>query len=118
MSTKLGNIGEEIAKDYLIDNQYTIKKRQYHSMFGEIDIIAKDIEGTIVFCEVKYYKENSLVNPISAINKRKQIKLIKTAEYYLYKNKIDDTPLRFDILIVEKGIVKCHLENVISKSVK
>ncbi len=115
MSTVIGNIGEEIAKDYLVEKEYKILERQFHSLFGEIDIIAKESDGTLVFCEVKSYKENSLVNPIFAVNKRKQKRLIKTAEYYIYKMNIEDTALRFDILIIEKEKVKCHLENIILK---
>ena len=115
MNKIIGNIGEEIAKNYLVKKDYTIIARQYYSLFGEIDIITKAPNGTLVFCEVKYYKKNSLVHPIHSITKRKQKRILKTAEYYLYKNNIVNNPIRFDILIVEKKIIKYHLENIILK---
>ena len=49
---ELGNIGEQIAAEYLENNNYQIIKRNFYCKNGEIDIIAKD-NNEFVFVEVK-----------------------------------------------------------------
>jgi putative endonuclease len=53
---EIGNFGENVAYNYLIKNQYSIIKRNYRIGFDEIDIIAKESDGTLVFIEVKTAK--------------------------------------------------------------
>ncbi len=50
---KCGNRGEELAAEYLIAKGHTIIERQHRKMWGELDIIAKAGDGTLVFVEVK-----------------------------------------------------------------
>ena len=53
MSTqKLGQLGETLARNYLEQHHLTVITTNYHSPFGEIDIIAKEGE-CFVFVEVK-----------------------------------------------------------------
>ena len=39
-----GAFGEDFAKNYFIENNYTILKKNYYSRFGEIDLILKKDE--------------------------------------------------------------------------
>ena len=41
---EIGNKGEDYAVDFLLKNEYKILNRNYHSKFGEIDIIAEKKE--------------------------------------------------------------------------
>jgi len=50
---KLGKLGENIAINYLIKIGYKIIGHNYWHKLGEIDIIARDNSGVLVFCEVK-----------------------------------------------------------------
>lgn len=50
---KRGNRGEELAAEYLIRKGHTILERQHRKPWGELDIIAKATDGTLVFVEVK-----------------------------------------------------------------
>ncbi|MFH1246330.1 MAG: YraN family protein [Candidatus Liptonbacteria bacterium] len=50
---KLGHIGEMIAARYLRTKQYVILGSNYRKPFGEIDLIARAPDATLVFCEVK-----------------------------------------------------------------
>jgi len=48
-----GKIGEDKACEYLINKGYEVLERNYWQKFGEIDIIAKAPDRTLVFIEVK-----------------------------------------------------------------
>jgi len=52
-TSSLGKYGEDIACEYLVDNKYAIVERNKATQFGEIDIIAKSPDKTLVFIEVK-----------------------------------------------------------------
>lgn len=93
---KIGDLGERIAKVYLEINQYQILKCNFKSKFGEIDIIAKK-GNTIHFVEVKT-RTSHYIEARLAINKVKQEHIWKTAEYYIYKNKIINIEIQFDAI--------------------
>ncbi len=113
-----GKIGEDYAAELLIEKGYEIIERNYHSRFGEIDIIAQN-SSYIVFAEVKTRAENYLVSPLEAVTAGKRNKLWKTALLYMQSHK---TPLqpRFDVIgITTKSddyTIKSveHIENAFS----
>ncbi len=105
---KKGNFGEDLARVFLVKKGYKILEIQYLTPMGEIDIIAKD-KDTIVFVEVKYRKSTKNGMPLESITKAKQQKIIKTAYYYITKNKIKGN-MRFDAIgILNEEIT--HIEN-------
>ncbi len=93
-----GKIAEDFTADYLAHHGYEIVARNYHSRYGEIDLIVKD-KDFIVFVEVKARKKDGLTTPFEAVTKSKQIKIIKTAQFFLMKNDCDLQP-RFDVAAV------------------
>ena len=82
---ELGNIGEQIAVEYLEKNNYQILKRNFYCKQGEIDIIAND-EQEIVFIEVKTRSGIDFGQPSEAVNRIKQKHMYRTAQYFLYKS--------------------------------
>ncbi len=50
---KRGDRGEDIAAEYLIKKGYAVIDRQHRKPWGEIDIIARAENKTLVFVEVK-----------------------------------------------------------------
>ncbi len=52
-SKQTGDSGEQIATQYLIKNKYKIIERNWKQRWAEIDIIAKDPNGTLIIVEVK-----------------------------------------------------------------
>lgn len=111
---EIGTVGEKFAARYLQDQGYKIIDRNYHSRFGEIDIITTK-EKYIVFIEVKTRSERAMVSGFEAVGIKKQIRIIKTALLYLGKNNIDLQP-RFDVIEIITSEVKNvkklkHLEN-------
>ena len=79
MSLKEGKEAEEKASSYLKQEGYTILARNFHSKFGEIDIIAQK-ENILHFYEVKFSQK---YDPITRITPSKMSKIIKTINYYL-----------------------------------
>jgi len=51
--SQLGQLGEDMACEYLVKKGYKIIERNYRRKWGEIDIIAKSTDRTLVFVEVK-----------------------------------------------------------------
>lgn len=84
MASKIekGNLGENAVCEYLEKQGYTIKARNYHKRCGEIDIVAEKT-GHTAFVEVKTRKFNSMVTGIEAVDRKKQIKIIKTADLFI-----------------------------------
>lgn len=58
--SELGQLGEDFAAEYLKKQGYKILERNFRQPWGEIDIIAKAPDKTLVFAEVKtmFYPEN------------------------------------------------------------
>jgi len=101
MSRAKGNIAEDKATAYLIDDGYQIVERNFYSRFGEIDIIALK-NDVLHFVEVKsgLDYESAILN----ITKSKLQKLIKTMNVYLKKNNPDATYVLDAIIITPKEI--------------
>lgn len=97
-AAKKGEFGENAACDYLKENGYEILFRNYHSVYGEVDIIAKK-EEVIAFVEVKTRKADVKVKAKDAVSLSKQGKIIKTALTYIAENQIKLQP-SFDVVEV------------------
>lgn len=109
----LGKKGEDFIARYLQKKGYQILDKNFHSRFGEIDIIAKT-NNEIVFVEVKTRRGSIFGSGLEAIHTKKMRGLIKTAYIYLKKNNIT-LPMRFDACEVEfrnGGWEVEHLENI------
>lgn len=97
---KFGNVGEQIATDYLKSLQYNIVKKNFRlGKIGELDIIAEDGDF-LVFCEVKTRSNENYGTGLDAITPKKQKQLINVAKGYLAINKIQDKSCRFDAIII------------------
>jgi len=98
---KIGSVKEHMAAEYLKSNGYEIIEMNFFSRNGEIDIIARDADY-LVFVEVKYRKDKKLGTAIEAVNYYKQRSIIRTAQYYLYKNRYPtDVKCRFDVIAIQ-----------------
>lgn len=93
---EVGKAAELMVAGYLRSLGYIIVKMNYHSRFGEIDIIAEDRKH-IVFVEVKLRQENALVSPAAAVDIHKQRKISLTAKDFLSKANLGELQPRFDV---------------------
>lgn len=95
---ELGELGEEMATDYLINKGYVILERNYRYDRAEVDIIAQDKEQ-VVIVEVKTRTSNFFGDPQEFVSPGKIKQLVKVADYYLIHNEIDKET-RFDIVAI------------------
>jgi len=79
MGLQEGLEAENKASFFLEKEGYTLLARNFHSKFGEIDIIALK-DNILHFCEVKFSEK---YDPILRITATKMAKIIKTINYYL-----------------------------------
>lgn len=94
---KTGSFYEKQAGAYLERLGYQIIEYNYRCKAGEIDIIARD--GVyLVFCEVKYRKDDRKGAPTEAVNLKKQQVLSKCALFYGTEKNCLDMPCRFDVI--------------------
>lgn len=109
-SKKMGDLGEKLALEYMVLKGFKHITSNYHSRYGEIDIILENAEN-IVFVEVKARKNCNFGRGIETVNKQKRVKIIKTAFEYLLNYPSNKQP-RFDVIEVwlhTKKVV--HYEN-------
>ena len=92
----LGPWGEDLAAKFLKRAGYAVVACNYHSRFGEIDLIVKD-KHYIVFVEVKLRKSAQFTSAREYVDYRKQKKIIATASMWLSFNETELQP-RFDVI--------------------
>ena len=101
VNQQLGQYGEDKACSYLESHNYKIIERNFRCRQGEIDIIAKDLsKNELVFVEVKTRLRFNYGTPSQSVTSIKQRHILNVAKYYLYKNSITDTFIRFDVIEV------------------
>ena len=99
-----------MARDYLMQQGYTIVDTNWQFGHLEIDIIAIR-ENILAFVEVKTRSSSTVSEPQMAVNQQKQKNIIRAANAYILKNKYN-CEARFDIISVirnEKGTQIEHL---------
>lgn len=94
-----GLIGEAKGLSYIKKHGYKVLARNFRTAFGEIDIIAKD-GRTLCFLEVKFRAGGSFGGPAEAVNRAKQLKIIKSALQYIKANDFGKGSFRFDALLI------------------
>ena len=112
---EVGKIGESLATKYLDDNGYAIVDRNFEFRkkgikYGELDIVAKK-DDIFVFVEVKTSKMSEKQKargnasgflPQDRVSFKKKKYIIKTAEFWLAKNKMPmNTKWRIDVIGIQ-----------------
>jgi len=98
---EIGKKGEEIALEHLLKQGYIILERNWRAGHNELDIIARDKEF-LVIAEVKTRQDSKFSEPEEAVTRDKQQALIRAANAFIFKNKIN-LETRFDIISVILG---------------
>ncbi len=106
---QIGTLGEQLVGQWLCQQGWEILQHQYHTRWGEIDLIAMNsarsegvTESTLIFVEVKTRsRRNWDGDGLLAIAKTKQEKLIQSAQWFLTESpELANHFCRFDIALV------------------
>ncbi len=92
-----GKLGEEIASKYITSKGGKVIEQNYRTKMGEVDLIVQ-INGELVFVEVKSRSNINYGYPSEAVNYKKQRKIINVAKYYILNNSLENVSIRFDVI--------------------
>ncbi len=96
-----GQLAEQLALDYLLDQGFKLTARNYNCRLGEIDLIMRDKEY-LVFIEVRSRTSTLFGGGVASISYAKRQKIIKTTSHYLLKhNCLNKVPIRFDVVSID-----------------
>jgi len=109
-SHNLGQEGEDLAAEHLEKTGYRILFRNWKWGKHEIDIIAEN-NDFIIFAEVKTRSDDFQMHPVTAVNREKRNSIIRAADGYLQKFKIDKEG-RFDVITVIKSVDSYKIDHI------
>lgn len=92
----VGRLGEQLAQQLLENHGYETVEKNFHTRFGEIDLIAKDGE-TLVFVEVKTKRGLDFGSPEEMFSKGKMQRVKRMGTVYLQGN---EAKCRIDMVAV------------------
>ncbi len=96
----LGKLGEDLALKLLKSKGYHILAKNFHSRFGEIDIVAQE-NSVLVFVEVKTRWSEKFGTPEEAITPWKIRRIIKAGEYFKLTHPGLPESLRLDAVVID-----------------
>jgi len=97
--SSLGERGEAAACGFLKEHGYEILEKNYTCKLGEIDVIARR-KGRLAFIEIKTRTSAQYGMPQEAVDRKKQEKIFKVAQWYLKEKKQETTPVAFDVVAI------------------
>ena len=98
---KLGNLGEDLACQYIEKKGYLIKRRNFRFGKGELDIIAT-YKKTLAVIEVKSIRKNGYGLGGERISIKKQREIIRATYGYLSMYPVEiNMGVRFDVIVID-----------------
>lgn len=119
MTNTIGKKGENLATDYLRNNGFKIKEKNYWTQWGEIDIIAEK-NDTLYFIEVKSRQTLTFGMPYEAVNFYKIKALKRAVAYYIKIKNIKNKKFSLSIISIilsrdlTKNVIKLYNFNEVS----
>lgn len=94
----VGDRGEDLACAHLERLGWQVVERNWRCRAGEIDVVARDPDGELVFCEVKTRRSTRLGLPVEAVGRDKARRLRVLAWAWLAAH--EERPGRFRIDLI------------------
>ena len=115
-----GQMGERVARDFLLKHGYDILTTNFRTPSGEIDIVARK-NDFLVFVEVRTKRSKDFGSPEESVTPLKKEHLIATAQSYRESHQNLPEAWRIDFVAVEmdsRGKVKrvSLIENAVSEA--
>lgn len=102
MADDLGKRGEDLAAQFLRKQGFKILQRNCRSRLSELDLIVRD-GNAVVFVEVKTCTSETWGAPGDAVTFAKRKKLSKVARQFADRHRLNEFPLRFDVVEIVWG---------------
>jgi putative endonuclease len=99
----LGRWGQKQCEKFLKSKGCRVLTRNFSCKTGEIDLIVTDSVGAVVFVEVKTRANEDFADAEATVTKAKQIRMARAANLFIKKYKLENLPLRFDVVIIIIG---------------
>ena len=105
-SKKAGDAGEARALAHLLAQGLALVQRNYrvargpHARGGEVDLIMRERDGTLVFVEVRSRQSAAFGGAAASVSASKQRSLVLTAQYFLGSLRTPP-PCRFDVVAID-----------------
>ncbi len=101
-----GDLAEDRALRYLQQQGLQLVERNYrvaagpHARGGEVDLILRERDGTLVFVEVRARASTAHGGAAASVTPAKQRRLVYAARHYLLQQ-ASPPPCRFDVLALD-----------------
>ena len=106
MTKDAGDAGEARALEHLQGQGLTLVQRNYrvargpHARGGEVDLILRERDGTLVFVEVRARRGASHGGAAASVIASKQRSIVFAAQHYLVTQR-SLPPCRFDVVAID-----------------
>ena len=107
----VGDAGEALALAHLERQGLTLVQRNYrvaagpHARGGEVDLILRERDGTLVFVEVRTRSSAAFGGAAASVSTSKQRRLVFAAQHFLRRYSTPP-PCRFDVVAIEGDSVQ------------
>ncbi len=96
---EIGNKGEQIAADHLKDKGYQLLDHNFHTRYGELDLVMLD-KGMVVFVEVKTRTSETFGSPEESITSSKMEHIQNTGLLWLQEHEESPEDWRIDVVSI------------------
>jgi putative endonuclease len=96
----VGAYGERVAVAHLLAEGMVLLDRNWRSPAGELDVVLREADGTVVFCEVKTRRSRRFGTPVEAVVAAKARRLRRLAAQWLAQSGVHPPQVRFDVVSV------------------
>jgi putative endonuclease len=94
----VGDRGEDLACAHLEGLGWQVVDRNWRCREGELDVVALDADGELVFCEVKTRRSTRCGAPVEAVGHAKAQRLRRLAWAWLAANERRGDAFRIDVI--------------------
>jgi putative endonuclease len=110
-SKPAGDAAEARALEHLLSHGLTLVERNYRiargpsARGGEIDLILRERDGTLVFVEVRSRRAGQAGGAAASVGAAKRRSLVFAAQHFLARLPVPP-PCRFDVVAIDRGAVQ------------
>lgn len=105
-----GQRAEALARTHLQDHGLKFVCANFRTPFGELDLVMRDGEN-LVFVEVRYRRSAAFGGAGASVDRRKQLRLCRSAQYYLRGAGADaQAPCRFDVVAISGNLERASID--------